>query len=194
MALPAAGSQAEHNTESCTPSPLKTTATGNSPNWDATSRLARLLAPALWLRNSGRSSYTSTPNAFASSPRGSATAPRTAAALKIWLASLSRERQGSFVELAAFEAAALILPASVDSAHWYSGWKILQDYPGSTPDSLRTQASELDYLHAQAVLRRSKGAQSGEQAPEGEAPVTAKMPGRRGSRSASRPVTTLAAS
>ncbi|MEU2855619.1 hypothetical protein [Streptomyces syringium] len=121
--------------------------------------------------------------------------PRKAAALKIWLASLSRERQGSFAELAAFEAAALVLPASVDGAHWYSGWKILQDYPGSTPDSLRTQADELECLYAQAVLRRSKGAPTQEQAPEGEAPVTARMPaGRRGPRSASRPVTTLAAS
>lgn len=120
--------------------------------------------------------------------------PHKAAALKIWLASLSRERQGNFAELAAFEAAALVLPASLDSAHWYSGWKILQDYPGSTPDTLRAQAGELECLYAQAVLRRSKGAQAGEQALEGEAPVTAKMPGRRGSRSASRPVTTLAAS
>ncbi|MFB6814454.1 hypothetical protein ACFCV8_07905 [Streptomyces sp. NPDC056347] len=118
--------------------------------------------------------------------------PRKAAALKIWLASLSKERQGSFAELAAFEAAALVLPANVDSAHWYSGWKILQDYPGSTPDSLCAQASELEGLYAQAVLRRSKGAQTGEQALEGEASVTERMPGRRGSRSASRPVTTLA--
>ncbi|MEK8141547.1 hypothetical protein NKH18_00125 [Streptomyces sp. M10(2022)] len=120
--------------------------------------------------------------------------PHKAAALKIWLASLSRERQGSFAELAAFESAALVLPASVDSAHWYSGWKILQDYPGSTPDSLRTQAGELECLYAQAVLRRSKGAQDREQALEDEASVTARMPGRRGPRSASRPVTTLAAS
>ncbi|MEU2770652.1 MULTISPECIES: hypothetical protein [Streptomyces] len=120
--------------------------------------------------------------------------PRKAAALKIWLASLPQERHGSFAELAAFEAAALVLPASVDSAHWYSGWKILQDYPGSTPDSLRPQASELESLYAQAVLRRSKGAQNGEQAADGAAPGATRTPGRRSPRAASRPVTTLAAS
>lgn len=95
---------------------------------------------------------------------------------------------------APFEAAALVLPARVDSANWYSGWKILQDYAGSTPDSVRPQASELESLYAQAVLRRSERAQNGEQALESEAPARPERPGRRGPRTASRPVTTLAAS